>query len=75
MDGETKEKAYSFCGSPEYMPPEIIAKAGHSYTADFYSLGALLYEMLTGLPPFYSQNIEEIYEGTLFEQIKFPKNL
>ena len=36
------------------MPPEIISKAGHSYEADFYSLGALLYEMLTGLPPFYS---------------------
>lgn len=43
MDGESKEKTFSFCGSPEYMPPEIIAKAGHSYTADFYSLGALLY--------------------------------
>lgn len=36
-------RAYSFCGSPEYMPPEIVARKGHSLSADFYSLGALLY--------------------------------
>lgn len=47
-------KAYSFCGSPEYMAPEMIKKNGHSFSADFYSLGSLLYEMLIGIPPFYS---------------------
>jgi len=49
-------KTYSFCGSPEYMPPEVIGRKGHSMTADFYSIGALLFELLTGLPPFYSNN-------------------
>jgi serum/glucocorticoid-regulated kinase 2 len=51
---------YSFCGSTEYMPPEMILREGHSYGVDFYTLGALLYELVTGLPPFYSRNEEEI---------------
>lgn len=51
-----REVTYSFCGSTEYMPPEMILKTGHSYPVDFYTLGALLYELVTGLPPFYSQN-------------------
>jgi len=44
----------SFCGSPEYMSPEMLLGTGHGFGVDYYSLGAILYEMLTGLPPFYS---------------------
>jgi serine/threonine protein kinase len=46
--------SYSFCGSPEYMAPEMLLKVGHNYLIDCYCLGALLYELVTGLPPFYS---------------------
>lgn len=51
-----REVTYSFCGSTEYMPPEMILREGHSFGVDFYTLGALLYELVTGLPPFYSRN-------------------
>ena len=44
----------SFCGSPEYMSPEMLMGYGHGISVDYYSLGAILFEMLTGLPPFYS---------------------
>lgn len=44
---------YSFCGSAEYMPPEMILRSGHSFGVDYYTLGGLLYELVTGLPPFY----------------------
>ena len=61
LDMGTNDMAYSFCGSPEYMPPEMLLKVGHSYPIDYYCLGALLYELVTGLPPFYSRNTEDIY--------------
>jgi serine/threonine protein kinase len=40
------------------MPPEMILKEGHSLAVDFYCIGAVLYEFVTGLPPFYSRNTE-----------------
>ena len=56
-----RERTNSFCGSPEYMSPEMLSSEYHTRMVDFYSLGALLYEMLTGLPPLYSQDREEMY--------------
>lgn len=70
----TRDKAYSFCGSPEYMPPEMILKKGHSLAVDFYCLGALLYELVTGLPPFYSRDPDQIFEGTVKKPLTFPKH-
>ncbi len=48
-----RSRSYSFCGSPEYMCPEMLSKSGHSLAIDYYSLGALLFEMLTGSSPFH----------------------
>ncbi|CAK59888.1 unnamed protein product (macronuclear) [Paramecium tetraurelia] len=67
-----EDYAYSFCGSPEYMAPEMLLKSGHNYLVDCYCLGALLYELVTGLPPFYSHNTQEIYTSILSEQVQFP---
>ncbi|CAK55725.1 unnamed protein product (macronuclear) [Paramecium tetraurelia] len=69
---EDGELAYSFCGSPEYMAPEMLMKSGHSYLVDCYCLGALLYELVFGLPPFYSHDTQEIYNAILTENVQFP---
>jgi len=56
MNFEEDDLSYSFCGSPEYMSPEMLGSCGHNRMIDFYCLGALLYEMLTGLPPHYNED-------------------
>ncbi|CAD8090358.1 unnamed protein product [Paramecium sonneborni] len=67
--------AYSFCGSPEYMAPEMLLKQGHNLQLDLYCLGALLYELITGLPPFYSRNTDEIYQRILNQKLSYPPQL
>ncbi|CAD8178759.1 unnamed protein product [Paramecium octaurelia] len=68
------EYAYSFCGSPEYMAPEMLTNQGHNQQLDHYCLGVLLYELVVGQPPFYSEDINKIYENIILKEVEFPKN-
>ncbi|MBA0868028.1 hypothetical protein Goshw_007689 [Gossypium schwendimanii] len=65
-------RSNSMCGTLEYMSPEIVLGKGHDKAADWWSVGILLYEMLTGKPPFSGGNRQKIQDKIIKEKIKLP---
>lgn len=65
-------KAFSFCGTVEYMAPEVVSRAGHDQSADWWSFGVLMFEMLTGELPFTSDNRKTTMNLILRARLTMP---
>ena len=69
QDGEL---ANSFCGTAEYLAPEMLIGNGHDYTVDWWALGILIYEMVVGVPPFFHKNKHRMYFLIRESPVQFP---
>ncbi|KAL0830664.1 hypothetical protein ABMA28_002801 [Loxostege sticticalis] len=71
----SSDKAYSFCGTVEYMAPEVVNRRGHTFAADWWSFGVLMFEMLTGNLPFHGSTRHETMTQILKAKLGMPSNL
>uniref|UniRef100_A0A8C4DEC6 Ribosomal protein S6 kinase n=1 Tax=Dicentrarchus labrax TaxID=13489 RepID=A0A8C4DEC6_DICLA len=70
-----EKKAYSFCGTVEYMAPEVVNRQGHIHSADWWSFGVLMFEMLTGALPFQGKDRKETMNLILKARLGMPQFL
>eukprot|EP00064_Thunnus_orientalis_P015259 superscaffoldBa00002794_g15309 len=70
-----EQKAYSFCGTVEYMAPEVVNRQGHTHSADWWSFGVLMFEMLTGALPFQGKDRKETMNLILKARLGMPQFL
>ncbi len=72
MEGDVRK---TFCGTPEYIAPEMLLKKGHDTRVDIWSIGILMFELLSGYSPFVAKSNQELYQNIKRLKIQWPKDM
>ncbi|XP_057987773.1 probable serine/threonine protein kinase IREH1 isoform X2 [Hevea brasiliensis] len=72
-DQQERRKKRSAVGTPDYLAPEILLGTGHGTTADWWSVGVILFELLVGIPPFNAEHPQIIFDNILNRKIPWPR--
>ncbi|XP_040998804.1 probable serine/threonine protein kinase IREH1 isoform X1 [Juglans microcarpa x Juglans regia] len=68
-----RRKKRSAVGTPDYLAPEILLGTGHGATADWWSVGVILFELVVGIPPFNAEHPQTIFDNILNRNIPWPR--
>ena len=71
-DGDVRK---TFCGTPEYIAPEMLSKKGHDTRVDIWSIGVLMFELLAGYSPFVAKSNQDLYLNIKKLKIQWPKDM